>query len=186
MRRDPSTGRRTRMVRPGPATVTLAVLALLLGGLVGCGRSAAGPAPEGQRQVSDDTVNQRLFECLTEAGFPVTRGPNGEVTFVDPDDAQFSAYQAALEQCRRQLVAEGLLPAVDAEQLRQEYRRLAALHECLAANGFPTVDFPSEDTYVERREEFPNLFALNTEQEWDRARRACPEEMAAFDGGTGR
>lgn len=75
---------------------------------------------------------------------------------------------------------------LDEQLLRQEYRQLAALQACLAANGFETGDFPSEDTYVERRDEYPNLFALNTEAEWERARTSCPQEMAAIEGGPGR
>lgn len=164
----------------------VAALALLFGILAGCASPSTDPAAGTEIQVSDSVANDRLFECLSQAGFAVTRGPGGEITFTDPEDDQFSAYQAMLEQCRQQLVADGLLPALDEQLLRQEYRQLAALQACLAANGFETGDFPSEDTYVERRDEYPNLFALNTEAEWERARTSCPQEMAAIEGGPGR
>jgi hypothetical protein len=179
--------RRRGAARPGGwrSRGGITVLGLLLGVGAACGSAAGDPGQDDRAQVSDSVVNERLFDCLSQAGFAVTRGPAGEITFVDPEDEQFSAYEAAHERCRQQLVADGLLPELDEELIRQEYRQLRALQACLAANGFATGSFPSEDTYVERRDEFTNLFALNTEAEWERARQACPEEMAEFEGAPG-
>lgn len=157
-------------------------IVVMLGMTAGCSSDGSGETGgEKQNSVSDAAINDRIFECLSSDGFAVTRGSNGQINFVDPEDEQFAAYQAALGKCRQELVAEGLLPPSDEESLREEYRQLAALQGCLAANGFETLPFPSEDVYLERHKEL-NLFALNTEEEWARARQLCAEEMSVFEG----
>ena len=55
----------------------------------------------------------------------------------------------------------------------------------LAANGLPTAELPSEAVYLEKHEEL-NLFALNTEQEWQQALEKCPEQMLPFESGAPR
>lgn len=140
----------------------------------------SGPDDSTFTPANDRLIDDRIFECLASGGFAVTRGPNGEINFVDPEDLQFAGYEAALRQCRQELVAEGLLPAIDEESLREEYRQLRALHDCLLANGFETLPFPSEEVYVEDHDG-TNLFALNTEEAWASARELCGTEMAVFD-----
>ncbi|HEX5595494.1 MAG TPA: hypothetical protein VFX61_05625 [Micromonosporaceae bacterium] len=170
-----------RMARGQLVVAVLGVV--LVGAAGGCGSDGSdGASGKTPNSVSDAAINDRIYECLAADGFAVTRGPNGQINFADPEDEQFAAYQTALRQCRQELVTEGLLPALDEESLREEYRRLAALQDCLAANGFETLPFPSEEVYLERREEL-NLFALNTEEEWASARESCGAELSAFEGG---
>ncbi|MGA3489729.1 hypothetical protein ACK8GG_17175 [Micromonosporaceae bacterium DT55] len=171
--------------RPSPGRRGLGVLLALATTVAAVACSSTETPPAGARTVDDRTVNDRLFECLSAEGFPVTRGADGGVNFVDPEDNQFSEYQSALADCRRQLVADGLLPADDENALRTEYERIVALSDCLAANGLPTAELPSEAVYLEKHEEL-NLFALNTEQEWQQALEKCPEQMLPFESGAPR
>jgi hypothetical protein len=146
-----------------------------------CGSSSAEDAEtEINLSANDQKANDGLYDCLLEKGFAVTKGPNGEVNFVDPEDTQFSAYSTAERECQQQLVAEGLLPAVDGDSLRREYENLLALNECLSSNGFETKPFPSEQVFLEEEGNM-ELFVLETEEDWARADTDCPEQMAAIN-----
>lgn len=165
--------------------VVLATLLLLVSGC-GSGEVSSGVGdPVSEQRQRDSQANDMLFECLADSGLAVTKGDDGAVQFVDPDDTQADKYSEAYDDCYQQVVDAGLVETLDDEAMRLEYRRALQLNDCLERNGFPVVDdFPSEDAYVERRDDF-NLFALNTEEEWEAAESACPEEYDLLVGASG-
>ena len=139
--------------------------------------AAAAPAPP---TADDAAVNDARYNCLLDKGFAVTRGDDGGVRFQDPDDTRTAAYADATRECDQQLAAAGLIVQDSSDSLRTEYRAMSAAHECLVDAGFPLVDWPSEDVFVQDSGSF-NLLEATSPIDPDEARAACPDEFEALD-----
>lgn len=173
-------GRPTHRRSPAvPGTVVGLVLGACLVLLAGCSGEPADAVPP-PPQVDDAEVNDARYRCLLDKGFPVTRGEQGEVVFTDPEDEQASAYEVADQECTAQLVDAGLLQADSPDSLRAEYLAMSAAHSCLVAAGFPLVDWPSEDVFVDAQGAF-NVLEATAPVSIEEARAACTEEFAVLD-----
>ena len=165
-----------------PRTLCICIAAAGLLPLVGCGGSDAA-TPEPTTPGADREANSVMFDCLLDRGFPVVRGDDGGVQFSDPDDDRFAEYQEASAECEQVLVDRGLLDVQSSADLRAEYILAAALHDCLVVAGFPLIDLPTEDVYVERHDGV-DILASTAPIDIEQARASCPDEFAALDGQT--
>lgn len=153
----------------------------LLAILTACGGSDAATdqgslAPSAQSA----EVNGLMYDCLFDQGFPVTRSDDGSIQFTDPDDSRFADYEAAQSDCRQQLADQGLIAVQSADSLRKEFELAQSLHACLLAAGFPLLDLPSSDVYIEQHDSI-DILDSTAPVDADEARAACPDEFIALD-----
>lgn len=160
------------------ALVPLSVV--LTAGLAACSSSEAPEAPAQTAAVDDAAVNQARYECLLDQGLAVTRSADGAVEFLDPEGDQQDAWDAAETLCTAQLVDAGLLAETSPDQLSQEYALLTALHTCLVDAGFPLVDWPSEEVFVQGDGAF-DATESTVPLDDAAARKACPDEYRAVN-----
>lgn len=172
--------RSTTMKNPRTLCISIAAASLL--SLAGCGGSDAD-TQETTIPGADREANSVLFDCLLDRGFPVVRGDDGSVQFSDPNDDRFAEYQEASAECQQDLVDRGLLDVQSSTDLRAEYVLADALHSCLVGAGFPLIDLPTEDVYVERPDGV-DILASTAPIDIDQARASCPNEFAALDAQT--
>lgn len=101
-----------------------------------------------------------LAGCATENGAVV------EVDYGNPPGVGWTTNPRTAEivaRCRETALAEGWIIASpfdgSAEGNRLMYRLWMPVHECLASNGYPTVDPPSEQAFVDQGSELWNPYA---------------------------
>ena len=92
----------------------------------------------------------------------------------------YLAGDAAETVCTAQLVDAGLLAETSQDQLSQEYALLTDLHTCLVDAGFPLVDWPSEEVFVQGDGAFDATESTSPLDE-AAAREACPDEYRAVN-----
>lgn len=171
-------GHRLPRHRAGRVVAGVAVLVVV----AGCGAAqdpedAATPVPV---TVDDARANDAFYECMLDEGIPVTRGADGSVQFMDPDDSMAEDYDAAEEACRGRLVEQGLLDGDTPQTLRHEHDILTSLHECLTEQGFPLVEWVSQEVFVDEGGAF-DVLASTAPIDLDDARAACPAQYAKID-----
>lgn len=125
----------------------------------------------------DAAANEAYYQCMLDEGIPVTRGEDGSVSFEDPESKLQAEYRAADAKCSERLVADGHVNATTPESLRQEYRILSSLHECLVDQGFPLISWVTEDVFVDQKGEF-NVLQATSPIDLNEAMLACPEQYA--------
>jgi len=98
-----------------------------------------------------------LSFCLAEFGFATTvvnqPGQRPTLHASDFDQALRDRWMQVNEMCTDEAVNRGWVQPIPTtpDQLREEYRRLLAVNDCLAALGYGT-DAPSEERYLEERD----------------------------------
>ena len=164
------------------------VATMLVGGLLtAAGLAACGSTPTSAATghtatptVDDAQVNQARYDCLLAKGFAVTKGADGSVSFADASDKLTAAFNAADNECNAKLVAEGLLTAPSAANLRAEYPPLSRLHQCLADAGFPLVDWMSEEVFLDRKGSF-DLLESTAPIDEVAVHKVCTKQWAAVE-----
>jgi hypothetical protein len=120
-----------------------------------------------------------LANCIESAGFSVEIVDGGLSAEVQP--AQAAHYDDAQSQCEQAAISSGLVAEIDDptdEELAAWYQAHQLTQQCLIEKGYPTVDPPSEDSYIEAggRNWHPYDAIVNTtDVEAD-----CPQDLAAL------
>lgn len=138
---------------PSRTVATLISLILVAGS--GCGPT--GPAaPELPRWpptgLAPDEFFSRLEVCLREHGYAVTVDfVQYSVEFHLSDDSQVAHAREAQRECIEEVDPSFLSvpPPMSEEQLRALYPYIAARAECLADRGYPLVELPTFDAFVD-------------------------------------
>ncbi len=135
---------------------------LLLAVVAGCANEQVddpGPAIDPQaidpdlRSWSSEDHLLFLAECLQDHGFIAEIDLRDRSIAVGPPE-QSEAASRAMEDCMQAAIDQGVVvgpPEISDENLRVWYAAYQITQSCLIEHGYPVVDPPSLDSYVEAR-----------------------------------
>lgn len=108
------------------------------------------PEVEPIRVISQAEWSDLMFECLTEAGFPVTVGEHGDVgmEFASPD--QMAAYDRAMYVCMAQYPVDTRHAEALTDDQLEIYYAWVLEHPvaCMRERGHPVAEPPTLSTFI--------------------------------------
>lgn len=171
----------SRVSRRIRSSVTVVVLIV-----ASCSGSAQTTSTMGNPTQEVDNEHDRfIVSCLAEFGIAAEtladKYPDADLSdggvFI-PDSYQQESVQTALKQCREDAVAAGLeRDFEDPDVLREVYRELIDLYDCLVENDFPATEPPSLEVFVESDGNWHPSTAMGTNIKTIKAAaEACPAD----------
>jgi hypothetical protein len=174
------------MNRTAPA---VAVGTLLIGLALIAACSSEDPAPAGDNTgeymplISSQEAGELMQQCMSNRGWEVELNEFAELESNLPDESQSDEYNADIEACWGEHDLDKPPRPMDQATAEAYFDLLVESAGCLEDLGFSISEPPSRETYVEQLasadslpwDPFADIVELVTGEEWDEARRACPQ-----------
>lgn len=131
-----------------------------------------------------------MQQCMTDEGWDVALNEFGEITSDHAAD-QVDEYGADLESCWAKHGFDKPPPPMDRTTAGEFFDLLVASATCLEDLGYSITEPPSREAYVDGLvadgaviwDPYADIADLVTDEEWDAARRSCPQpERTDLDG----
>lgn len=151
--------------------------------VVGCGSGSAdgtatSPPDTGDRYAFASSAAEVYADCMEERGFAVTLDGRGGSAFSAPPGQEEQGFRADEECSSAASESQGPARIPTDDELRERYKFLLGVRDCLEGHGYSPPDPPSIDGFVDSfgANWIPYFgVAPRDEAEWTRINDLCPQ-----------